>query len=221
MERRLRRLCLVELVLALLVLAAGLAGLVAYSTTPYLLALGWILLQQKGLRWRDLGFARPRSWPRACLLGVFGGLAYALASLFVIEPLVERFVGELPDLSRFTEVEGNWKNLVLALLLTWTLAAFGEELVYRGTLWRSAAYLGGGSTASWVASLLFVSALFGLGHLYQGLAGVITTGLLGIFFGALYLATERNLWAPILAHGTINSFAFVLIYFGSYPGLEG
>ncbi len=221
MERRLRRLCLVELVLALLVSAAGLAGLVSYSTTPYLLAIGWVFLQRKGLRWRDVGLVRPRNWTRTCVLGVFGGLAYALASLFVIEPLIERLVGKLPDLSRFTEVEGNWKNLALAFLLTWTLAAFGEELVYRGTLWRSAADLGGGSTASWFMSLLVVSALFGLGHLYQGLAGVITTSLLGVFFGALFLATGRNLWASILAHGTINSFAFALIYFGSYPGIEG
>ena len=44
-------------------------------------------------------------------------------------------------------------------------------------------------------------------------------GLSGLILGVLFLATKRNLTVPILAHGVSNTLAFILIYFGRYPGL--
>jgi membrane protease YdiL (CAAX protease family) len=35
----------------------------------------------------------------------------------------------------------------------------------------------------------------------------------------LYLATGRNLLAPILAHGIGNSIDFTVMYLGWYPGV--
>ena len=69
-----------------------------------------------------------------------------------------------------------------------------------------------------MVALLITSVVFSLGHGYQGLSGVITTGLTGLFFGILYLACGRNLWVPILAHGALDTFGFLLIFFGRYPG---
>jgi membrane protease YdiL (CAAX protease family) len=37
--------------------------------------------------------------------------------------------------------------------------------------------------------------------------------------GILYLATGRNLVAPIIAHGVGNSIDFTVMYFGLYPGV--
>ena len=51
-----------------------------------------------------------------------------------LEPLLARVTGSLPDVSQFAPLIGNTFFLVLSLVVSWTLAAFGEELVYRGYL---------------------------------------------------------------------------------------
>jgi len=48
---------------------------------------------------------------------------------------------------------------------------------------------------------------------------MIATGLSGFVFAVIYLATDRNLWAAIVAHGAMDTAGFVMIYFGVYPGL--
>jgi membrane protease YdiL (CAAX protease family) len=41
----------------------------------------------------------------------------------------------------------------------------------------------------------------------------------GLAYGALYLWSGRNLWAPIIAHGAYDTVALLLIFRGTYPGL--
>ena len=62
---------------------------------------------------------------------------------------------------------------LLWLGLVWTWAAFGEEIGYRGYLLTRAADLGGRSRAAYWAGVLVVSILFGYGHYYKGMAGVM------------------------------------------------
>ena len=71
---------------------------------------------------------------------------------------------------------------------------------------------------AWLASLLIGSALFGWGHTEQGVSGWVQESLSGLLLGVLFLLAGRNLMLPILAHGTSNTLAFVLIYLGRYPG---
>ena len=40
------------------------------------------------------------------------------------------------------------------------------------------------------------------------------SGFSGLFFGAPYLAGERNLRLPILAHGFSDTIGLVLVYLG-------
>ena len=84
-------------------------------------------------------------------------------------------------------------------------------------LTRVAQALGDGSRA-WLGALALTSILFGVGHGYQGLSGMISAGLGGLVFGALYLATGRNLWVSVIAHGTTDTVGFLLLYLGKYPG---
>jgi membrane protease YdiL (CAAX protease family) len=63
------------------------------------------------------------------------------------------------------------------------------------------------------------SVLFGVVHLYQGLSGIVATGITGLVFGGLYLASGRNLWACVIAHGVLDTAGFVMMYLGIYPGL--
>ena len=62
--------------------------------------------------------------------------------------------------------------------------------------------------------MIVISVLFGLGHVYQGVAGVASSTFAGLYFGSLSLATGRNLWLPILAHGFSDTIALALIYLG-------
>src|SRR5262249_41627496 len=105
----------------------------------------------------------------------------------------------------------------LLLALTWTFAAFGEELAYRGYVLNRVADLLGRSQAAFVVSAVVVGILFGFAHVAQGISGTLDNVLAGIFFSALYLASGRNLWLPIIVHGVVNTTSLVLLYLGVSP----
>lgn len=126
--------------------------------------------------------------------------------------------GKQPDLSDFELLRGNIKYTLIALALTWTLAAFGEELVWRGYLMNRIADLGNHTRLAWILSLLLVNAAFGLSHSDQGVTGQIEEAIAGLFLGAIYLRTGKNLAVPILAHGAANTLDMVLLFFGKYAG---
>ena len=152
------------------------------------------------------------------LLGVGAGVGYQYLSIYVLEPAVAHFTGRLPDVSLFALLQGNVRYLLGSLLAAWTLAAVGEEFVFRGYLLTRIARAFGGTRRAWIGALGITSALFGLGHVYQGTSGVISAGLSGLVFGVLYLATGRNLWVPMIAHGAVDTVGFVLLFLGKYPG---
>src|SRR2546422_6183160 len=55
--------------------------------------------------------------------------------------------------------------------VAWTLAAFGEEFVYRGYLLTRIARVLGDTPRAWLGALAVTSMLFGAGHAYQGVSG--------------------------------------------------
>lgn len=80
-------------------------------------------------------------------------------------------------------------------------AGISEELIYRGFLF---AYLAALIPGLPTAVVVLVAALvFGLAHAYQGLAGIVKTGTLGIMFGVLYWMTG-SLLAPMLLHAAVD-----------------
>ncbi len=210
-----------ELALVAAVFVADRHHLIPLSKTPFLLALGWVSLRMRGLRWRDLGLVRFRNWSTTFAIGTAAGIGMELLDLFVTKPLEVRFLGRPPDLSDFLPLVGNLKLSVLALLAIWVLAALGEELVWRGYLMNRVAGLFGNSRPAWLMSLLLVSAAFGCAHANQGLPGIIQEGFSGLLLGVLYLACGRNLAVPILAHGITDTIDLVLIFTARYPGLPG
>jgi len=76
-------------------------------------------------------------------------------------------------------------------------AGICEELLFRGFLLY---YL---HVFPWklnlTVALVVASVIFGIQHLYQGIAGVMQSAFLGFLFGLLFLLTG-NLLAPILLH---------------------
>ena len=205
----------VEILLVLLItLGHRVFHVIPVDETLPILALGWLSLWLRGIGWKGVGFSRPANWKRTLAIGVATGAFLQGLSEFVTEPLLAKITGQMPDVSEFRPLVGNVKLLLLYFVLVWTIAAFGEELTYRGYLLNRTADLGGGGAVSWVAGLIFVTVLFGFGHSYQGLAGMIDTGIHGLILGAVYLASGRNLWASILAHGTTDTIALGMVFLG-------
>ena len=208
-----------ELAIAVVVIAAGLQGYLFFNSTLWLFAIAVVLVWWRGPGWRSIGLRRPSSVARAVIVGVAVGLGYQFLSLLLIEPSIAYLTGSrLPDVSVFRSVIGDERRLGFELLMSWTTAACGEELVYRGWITARVAELGLRSRRAWIAAVVVSSAVFGTLHMYQGLSGMIATGLTGLILGCVYLATGRNLWAPIVAHGVMDTSGFVMIYFGVYPG---
>ena len=188
--------------------------------TLWLLALGWISLRVRHRGWKSVGLRRPESWPKVFVAAGLAAVALQAISFLVTVPLATHLFGQPPDLSEFHDLIGNWKLCLVGLALTWTLAAFGEELVHRGYLMNRVADVGGGSRIAWAASYVVVSVAFGFGHLYQGPSGVMDATVTGLVLGGLYLAFGRNLWPAILAHGLSDTLALIMVFFGFTPGVK-
>ena len=190
---------------------------VKFSKTPYLLVLGWISLRLRHQTWRGLGMTAPRNWPRALLFGLIAGCFMEAIELFVTQPILVHFFHQPPDLSAFDELHNHLGMLALALALIWTLAAFGEELVWRGYILNRVAELFGGGRGSLAIAAIVSSLVFGLAHYDQGITGIAENVIDGGMLAYLYLVSGRNLWVPILAHGITDSVDSVLLYSGHYP----
>jgi uncharacterized protein len=80
-------------------------------------------------------------------------------------------------------------------------AGICEEILYRGFLihYFRAAPFHGGVLVAVIAS----SVIFGAAHLYQGVAGVISTAILGLLFSAIFLTTG-TLAVPMILHALID-----------------
>jgi uncharacterized protein len=208
-----------ELVVVALIFLADFRHLIFFSKTPWLLLFGWISLRMRKLRWRDVGLSRVRNWKTTLPLGIATGLLLEGFELFVSQPVLVKLLGKQPDLEDFRPLIGNLKLTLVFVALAWTLAAFGEEMVYRGYLMNRVADLFNRTRRAWIISLIVVHLAFGLAHAYQGWTGAIDEGLLGLLLGAIYLRTGRNLTVPIIAHGIGDTIDFILIFFGKYPGM--
>lgn len=208
-----------ELVLAALLFASSAYHRLPLGRGPWLLALGWVSLYVRKIGWHGVGLIKYRSWAATLGMGLCCGVLLELFELFISQPILVRLLGKKADLSQFHDLNGNLKLTALYILLIWVVAAFGEEMIYRGYLMNRVADLLNRTRTAWIVSLIAIHIVFGLAHSYQGWTGVIDEGLMGVLLAALYLGTGRNLAVPIVAHGVQDSIDLILIFLGRYPGM--
>jgi membrane protease YdiL (CAAX protease family) len=133
----------------------------------------------------------------------------------VIQPLADRIWHHPENASSLFKIPvHDWKLALRNLAIVWVFAGFGEELGYRGYLLNRAADLGNRSKTAYVFAMLYVAVLFGFGHYYKGLQGVMDSTYSGVVLGGVYLLSGRNLWAPILAHGLVDTVAVAAVFMG-------
>jgi membrane protease YdiL (CAAX protease family) len=114
-------------VLAILVVAAG------TLVTPFLgavLVLGWVRLSQT--KWREIGYARPKSWIGSLAIGIAFGGALKLLLKSVMMPLL----GASPINTTYHYLAGNTAALPGIVFAMIVGGGFAEETVYRGYLFE-------------------------------------------------------------------------------------
>jgi len=133
-----------------------------------------------------------------------GTLALGAATLWFFLVLRKRAGwGESRLVRELLPVTRREKRLYAGLSLC---AGFGEELAYRGYAIPAVMVAGGSAPVA----LALTSAAFAVLHSYQGVLGVVRTGVVGVIMGAAFLHTG-SVWPPMIAHAAIDlAVGFVL-----------
>jgi membrane protease YdiL (CAAX protease family) len=196
-----------------LVIAAAVVLLDLFVPTLVILGMIFVSLLIRREHIRSLGFKRPQSWARMIGFAFIGVVFLQLFDVGVVLPIMNRITGTTIDYSGFANLKGNIGQLILLLALSWTLAALGEEMVYRGYFQKLLTNLFGSNLPGVLLTVGISSLLFGLAHTEQGLIGVVVTTVDAVFFSWLKLKFDNNLWAAILAHGFYNSIGMIIFFF--------
>lgn len=230
MSAKIRPLIMMEVLLlaALAMSVKAVFGLIAWRyagplTLLVLLSGLTIYFKARGLSWREYGLVRLpklKSWlllPFQSLLAVIAILGTGVAAASLGGALGFEFMTQEPEgvMDRFGAVaDGSLPHYLLWLAIAIFAAGLGEELFFRGYLInRLKDGLGGGGFMT-ALTIILPALYFGYGHVYyQGLRGLIVTGLIGLMLGFLFVLYKRNLWPLIIAHAVVDSLVFTALFF--------
>ena len=196
----------------------GIASLVVITLLgPVMEPLGGLLALLWAYRsrtpWSELGFAKPRSWALTILLGLVLGFALKL----LMKSVVLTLLGAPVINPTYHYLAGNTAAIPSMIFDIIVGAGFAEETVFRGFLFERLGKLLGQRPWAKATILLITSILFGLVHYPgQGLYGALQALFVGLFLGALYLATKR-LWLSMVTHIAFDLTALYIIYRGLEP----
>ena len=200
-------------ILALLLILPSLRKMPGMGVIPavFIIALvTWL----RGEGWEAVGLTPPASWIRILGLSTLVGSLIAITAAIVIEPVSERLTGAQHDLSALGTIRGNLKNTLVWIAAAWLTAATLEELIFRGFMMRELASLLGTTFMANTFNILVISVVFGLAHWYQSKAGALSTGIISLLLGALFIWNDFRLWLLVLTHGVIDSVGLLLIFLG-------
>ena len=196
------------------------AGPASLITTLIILT---IYIRRRGQNWASMGL---RTMPglKAKLLVLPQAAAVFVTVLLTLVLLTKgldaiglTFMSEPieGETERWGEVQGNLQLYLILIALSWISAGFGEEMFFRGFLITRLKTALDDIKFSSSISILLAALLFGYVHFYyQGMAGLVNAGVIGVIFGIYFLLYNQNLWPLIIAHGFINSLGFTTEYMG-------
>ena len=151
------------------------------------------------LGWKSIRFKEEVAWGVALFLPILFGetLLTKAFEWFGLTP-------NGPRLPQFLTARGP-AEIVLASVLA-AVVAVAEETLFRGYLILRLENL----TGSLGVAVLVSSAVFCLGHGYEGAASVGTIAVLGVILALIYI-WRKSLVAPVVLHFLIDFFPLVLL----------
>lgn len=152
------------------------------------------LIYHHGLALSDFGQtfgAYPRTLIASAILVVLVGTIVLINKLQKRKPSPEKIAQLIDKVCKLIPVTRTERIAVIFLALS---AGFGEEFLYRGWL----LHITGQALHSIWAGLIISSILFGFAHLYQGRKGMLGTGIGGLVFGLIYIASASLLPGQIV-----------------------
>ncbi len=176
----------------------------------------WVGLRLRGQSWSrfglGLGFGNRRTILRAVGQSII--VAAAASAAFVgVGVVIGIIAGQANQAEMNADyLRGNPFALVVTLLIIYTTASFGEEVIYRAFLINRIEELGSGGRRGRYIAVAISSVAFGLAHYSWGVAGMVQTAFMGLALGVSYLLAGRNLWVTILAHGYMDTILVIQMY---------
>ncbi|WP_052466925.1 CPBP family intramembrane glutamic endopeptidase [Psychroserpens damuponensis] len=177
-----------------------------------------IFMKQKKIKWKVFRPKFPkgtRNWLSNILIAL--GTVILVFSIMglIVKPILGSFglTNPVGVADRFSFFMG--KPLVFIgylISVVWFGAALGEELLFRGYLLNRLLDCTGNNKLGILIALIIHAVIFGILHIYQGLAGVIATSCIALIFGSVYFIIKRKLFPIIIAHGIINTFSLIGLY---------
>lgn len=172
-------------------------------------------IEYKGKPFLALGFQREKFTVKNIFvlapLVAFGLFTFYI---FVLVPGITKLTGTPIDYSSFDQLKGNLPASLIALLLVWATAGFGEEIIFRGYFMRQFVKFFGESKVSIILNIVLLACFFGFMHSYQGITGQIVAGTVGGLLALLFYLRKYDLWFVIAVHGFFDTIAIICIYFG-------
>jgi membrane protease YdiL (CAAX protease family) len=160
--------------------------------------------------WREVGYARPRSWVKTLATGVVFGVTLK----FMMKALVMPLFGAPPINQAYHFVTGNPSVIPLMISSMIIIAGFGEETFYRGWMFERFTKIFGQRVWAKVAIVLITSVLFASAHYPdQGIPGVTQALVTGLIFGSIFAITG-HIFTLMIAHAAFDLTALWMIYYG-------
>ena len=167
-----------------------------------------LLLYFRGQSWRDLGLIKPGNFLR--MAGIVAiTLIGTIASIMVFELFFRELIFGVETTSSasgidFENAKSSASILVTTLIFVWIESCL-EELQDRGFSLNRLESLFSKPYVSTIMAVLLQAVIFGFRHSYDFSPRSVTTGLIGLVFGIVYVLTGRNLWPLIIAHILLNT----------------
>jgi membrane protease YdiL (CAAX protease family) len=179
-------------------LSLGYVVTLSLVDTALLIGLIVLFLRSHGERLRDV-FIGPRPIAGEARLGVSLTLVALVIGIAVLGT-IQIVAPSLHNVERnpLQDLIHGPRNAGLFALVVIVAGGVREEIQRAFVLHRFSVWLGGGTVGIVVGSLAF-----GAGHLVQGMDAAIATGLLGVFWGMVYLR-RRSVVAPMISHSGFN-----------------
>ena len=171
-----------------------------------------------GISLPDIGF-RPISFNNNIWFTVVTLIVSGAALVYFVYELIASLVSKKSE----ENIDGSHGEMMAAMLPRtkkekWLFsfrtlsAAICEETVFRGFLLFLLKSVFPDTPIYLI--ILIACVIFGVSHLYQGLQGVISTGLMAVLFICLFLVTDSLILVMLLHFATDFSATFVLSEFG-------